>query len=300
MQKKEVIIILYTGNVCSTPFLNSFKRIPGICVPAHEHFDEYFIRKMFPNCGPEKILFEVLSDLYDRKFTQPMSQLGIAEEDIRGLEECPRLVFKWRPFTGNNLKYKTLLKELFIKMNVKPVIIVRQSLLEQAIKVVMTENYYGNRWPQFKAAGLSNEEYKQYIKEQETVVLELTSELLDKVIFEARSFLNKTKNVIGFIDTYFSQMDCKLAVSEDLFNPLFDEERFNEFGSSLLDTPITVQKTAKTEKPKSRKAGLSLKNIQGLDRAINNKTLCELESEYFRLLSSHFVEFRKVCFDKLI
>ena len=299
MQKKEVIVILYTGNVCSTPFMNSFKRIPGFCVPVHENFDEYYIRGVFPDCEPEKILFEVLSNLYDREFTPLMRQLGFAEDDIKSLQEYPGLVFKWRPFTGNNLEYKKLLKELFTKMEVKPVIIVRQSLIEQAIKVVMTENHYGNRWPQFMAAGLNNEEYKKYIKEQETVVLELTTELLDKVIVESRSFLKKTRNVLNLIDTYFPQKRCKLAISENLFNPLFDEERFKEFCNSLLNTSIVVEKIAKTEKPKSRKAGLSLNNIQGLDHVKNNKTLCDLENEYFRLLSSNFVEFKKVEFDKL-
>ena len=281
-------VVLYTGNVCSTPFINAFKLVSGFCVPLHEHLDQHFIKWKIPEAEAGEIFCEALAAVLKREYTPILDRLGISSEDLLSPEHAEHLIFKWRPFNAEDAATAVAQKALFVEAQIQPFLIARRSLIEQCTKVIITERYYGNRWPQFKAAQMSSQQYEDYIAEQKTVMIELGDKDLETIAREARGFYIRTCRVLEMADRFFPGRNCKLIVSESLFKPHLDKTAFRtlcseEFGcaNTKLGNNIHIERS-------SRKAGLALSNVINPELVFESEDLMELEAQYCDLLRNKF------------
>lgn len=276
--KADALICFYTGNVCSTPFIQSFNRIKDTCVPIHEHLDEYYIQENIPDEDPVDVFIRAFSSLIKKEYSGTLKALGVDVEDIGSCRDKRLIAFKWRPFLPKNRKKKNELLKYFKSLSLIPISIVRRSVVDQAIKVVINEKYYGTRWPQFNAAKMSKLEYEAYLGNQDKLSINLDNSDILYCINVAKGFHNRTKSTLS-LSRELCKAKPKLVISEDIFTPLINELKFIEFCESIGISVLKLDRE-KSIKVNTRKAGLNLTNVSNYDDIKNAPELRRIENAY--------------------
>ena len=123
------VMIVYTGNVGSTPMIQALRKCEFIFSPYHEELD-------FRNLTGRRVSSY---DEVQRDFRDRLSILTLRPSSFRAS------VAKWRPFV---LDQALELQREDLK-SFSSVLICRKYLLDQAVKITLNESVLGTRWPQF-------------------------------------------------------------------------------------------------------------------------------------------------------
>ena len=276
------IVLLYTGNVCSSAMIEYANLCDDVLVPVREGLDLYQFEKVFTDESQLCVNFShVLSDIYDRKDYTFLQQNSLVHwrqgEPIPTAEQKPHLLFKWRAFS-TNLPGSDVIGEVFRKNATAPIVLLRKSLSQQALKVFLSEKVYGGRHQQGKTQSMSEEAYVAYMKEQDAISITVTNADLTEIRNIATSFLNKTLKLIKSAKYYFPHHETPaLLFAEDIFNPLIDVDRFNHALGAMCGAiaPLTLQQA-----PKLRKSGLNICHCANAEEVFHDPKIAALERQY--------------------
>ena len=278
MSFSKTALIFYTGNVCSTPLVQTFNRVAGFEVPIHEHLDQYMIEESLGQVDISRTFNSALKDIADHNNSVLLGQLGIKLPETRS----EYLALKWRPFGGTESAIAER-EKIFDEINSVPFLIARSSVVHQAVKIALSEKLQGTRHLQFSAKGLSQEKYQDLLLEiQKTRVVLSEIEYLAQI---ARNFLARTKKTLKLARSHFPSVPINIIRSEDLFTPMLEESLFLEYFSKKLNfnLPGFIHATCA---PISKKAGYSISNCINLEEITSDPTLMNLEKEYASLLDA--------------
>ncbi|MEL6799129.1 MAG: hypothetical protein AAFO80_04565 [Pseudomonadota bacterium] len=282
------LVILYVGNVGSTPLVQVAKQHPKTCVPIIEEFDEY---EFIPHCGEENLfdaLAETLDALYQRKRNAYLDGETVRRhrdtDEFPSVEMAPHMVFKWRPNSYRQRRAgSAVLPPVFAKHNVKAAVLARRSAVERALKVMMTEAQTGTKYPQFRAEKMSDAEYKAYMQEQAEVSIRIEGDDLVNLRELARSYYGKTWVLVHAAMFQFAHLGGPppLIVSEQILKPEIDYDAVSDVLSALLCDDIRLTNDMA---PTVRRAGLGIENCANLDELANDPELRDIERRYQLLL----------------
>ena len=281
------VLIGYTGNVCSTPMVEYARSIEGVWVPILEQFDEYqLLQHWHDRKRISSELANVLEALYQRRSSPYLETPSLIEHrgngPIPAQDEKQDILFKWRPISRNARgSYK--LRRVFSENDVRPSVIVRRSLSEQALKVYLSEKIYQSRHQQFAVAKLSEQDYANYISRQMEIRVTLSNAEMVEVGKIAKNFLERTHFMLQDMSYYFSAFSPMPAIiAEDVFTPGIDVHRYQTILSQLLDRPVRLPEATR---PAVRKGGLNIENCENYEQVLSSRGLARLESKYKKLLA---------------
>lgn len=276
------LVILFTGNVGSTPLVQLAGRHPKICVPIAEDFDQHNFSKFPIEVPLLEALAETIDCTFQRQMTPYLETRKRRWDELPSQSEVPHMVFKWRVGSyADSEQGGQAVAEVFRRHNARPALLARRSVVEQAIKVHMTESHYGSRHPQFKAASLNDEEYEARLRAQESVSLHIDKEGLATCRKLAQSFFLRTKATLRGGRSHFGKRP-ELIFAEDFLRPEIDYGAASAILSHLLDDEITL---GPDMSPKVRRAGLTLANCANLDALATDPHLRKIEHRYQELLA---------------
>ena len=115
--------------------------------------------------------------------------------ELPSLEAKPHVFFKWRCFDAS-LPGSELIAEVFTKNEVQPMVMLRRSILEQALKIFLSEKIYGGRHQQFIAAKMSKEQYGEYLQQQQEISVTVEPEDITAIAAILDNFSHRTKVLI--------------------------------------------------------------------------------------------------------
>ncbi|WP_171210288.1 MULTISPECIES: hypothetical protein [unclassified Ruegeria] len=295
-------VILYTGNVCSTPMIEYAREAKNVFVPFREQFDYYRISEQFPNEDTVCEEFAVLlRDLFERRNNPFFDDPGLI--DFRGQRALPtkfekaNILFKWRCWNPS-LKGVESIARVFQDHGAKPIIMLRRSLIEQVTKIHLSEKVYGGRHQQFAAAAMSAEEYQDYLEQQKRLRVRLTEDDIATLSATATKFIKRTRLLIDAQATFFGKKPLQVIVAEDIFKPMIDYDAYNRVLNrvfpprsvfkrltGLLSGPETLVEPG--SESAVRKGGLELSHCENIEDVWANAELAELEAQYKDMISGH-------------
>lgn len=281
-------VLTYTGNVCSTPMIAYAGLTGDVFVPVREQFDPHQIKRLLDDPARQASeLAHTLSALYERRaaglFEYPAFKRYAHWTHLPSTTETPHLMFKWRPF-AMDVPDAGMIQKVFERHDVQPVLIVRQSVAAQAIKVFLTKKVYGDAHQQFKAAKMSLEDYSYYITQQQAMRIEIAAEEMQIVRKQAAAFLRRTRLLLKATRFYFPHVATPpVIIAEDLFRPMLDRTRYNAVLTRILGDVSPLSEQAE---PNVRKAGLDLSHCANLDSVLADDELKATEAGYLELLDS--------------
>lgn len=278
-------VLLYTGNVCSTPMVEYARLCPGVFVPMREEFDRYMFEKLGLGDQAESILAQSLEALFARRANAYLERPALRKyrpaADLPDLARLPHLLFKWRPF-GDDTDQAGRLAAAFAGAGVRPVAMLRRMLLEQAVKVHLSERLYQDRHLQHRTEAMSAGDYAAFLADQRSQALVLHPADLPRIAAIARNFLNRTGQIISRAARLFPGIPLAAVICEDVFRPLIDRARFQSVLRRMLDAPVTLPEGAE---PKVRKSGPDLAQCANPELALQDPALQGLEARYQRLVA---------------
>lgn len=281
-------IICYTHNVCSTAMAMYAGRMPEVFQPIGEQFDPYRLPdySLTPETAAPWIA-ETLEDLYCRRTSETWMWPEIARfrgrPTLPSVEEKKHIVFKWR-CTDPSWVGTHLIRDVLERHHVKPLVIVRRSAAEQAIKILLGRKVYNAQHPQFAAAKLSPDEYRAYMDDQTAISVTFTDAELKEARGLAVSLSAQTRTLIKNVQYYFPAYHRPLLlIAEDVFRPLIDRDRHFRVIQKLLGdvTPL-----APSVEIRMRKAGLDLAHCANASELLASQRVREIESEYADVLAT--------------
>lgn len=281
-------VLTYTGNVCSTPMIAYAGLTGDVFVPVREQFDLYQIERVLDDPARQASeLARTLAALYERRaaglFEYPVFKRYHHWTHPPSIAETPHLMFKWRPF-AMDVPDVGMIRDVFLRHEVGSLTIVRRSVVEQALKVFMSNKVYGDAHRQFKAARMSLDEYEAYIAHQGGLRVEVTAEDMLTVRKQASAYFRRSRLLVSATRFFFpSEGAPRFIIAEDIFRPKLDRERFNAVITSVLGD---VKPLGEQAEPDVRKAGLDLSHCANLDSVLADDELKATEAGYLKLLDS--------------
>lgn len=281
------LVIIYTGNVGSTPVVQLAGRHPRAFVPVREEFDRYRIGKYAPGEDPATLLAETLDRLYRREPSPYLSHETVRsrrEEDaIPPAGPVPHVVFKWRTEGfGRAAPNAARLRETFARHGARALVLARRSVVEQALKVWLSEVHYGGRHQQFRASRLSEEDYEAYLLAQKTVSIRIDGAGLVRLRAIAGDFLRRTRLTIRAARFQFAHAGTpRLAISEQVLRPEIDYAQASRLLSAALGDEIRLSPDLA---PAVRRGGLGIEHCANADAAATDPALRRIERRYRAVL----------------
>lgn len=280
-------VIAYTHNVCSSAMAMYAGRMAEVFQPIAEHFDPYRLPDY--QLTPETAspwLAEAFEDLFCRRTSATWALPSISRfrgrPTLPSVEEKQHVSFKWRctepAWPGSNL-----IRDTFVRHDVTPLVMVRRSVAEQAIKIFLARKVYNKKHPQFVAIQLSHDEYRRYMDEQNSVSVMFNEEEKGEIGSLAQSVVGQTRNLIERVRYHFpAHQSPLLLIAEDVFRPLIDRQRHFHVMQRLLGN---VTPLAPNVEIKLRKAGLDLRHCANAAEVFDSPQVKASESEYGEVLA---------------
>lgn len=276
------VVILYTGNVCSTPMIEYARLCKDIFVPVREHLDYHRFLEVSPTEGQVGTeIAKVLDDLFNRVDTPFMQQDGLVKwshgQPVPSTEQQPHMLFKWRSFPTNHPDSDSI-AEVFCKNAAIPLIMLRKSLSHQALKIYLSEKIYGGRHQQFKTRSMDDKAYTAYLKDQEAILVSATDVDIAQIIDIAERFLIRTLRTIEGAKFFFpNHAPPHVLFAEHIFTPLINLDRYNRALVTLLGdvAPLVLQQEVAL-----RKAGLEIYHCANAEEVFRDPKLVDLERQY--------------------
>ena len=265
------LLIAYTGNVCSSPFLGMFEYVEEFQMNTYENLDPYHIKNIFGEYNSD-FLAERFLELHEHRLSKERRFLGISNPT----GDKP-VVLKWRPHkVGRSTKLATVLRENFI-----PFILVRKSVVEQGLKIVGNEIVFGTKWPQFR--------YTRQLKDS----FEITEEVGKEILKESNTLVNWIKEIKETLEGFYKS-PVPFVYAEDVFSPYVDVERFQEVVESVLGEKITIN-LPENFNPKTtalgsftrkfQKRGVDMSKVKGLQEFMESDEVKRMEERYLKVVS---------------
>ncbi|MEP5567126.1 MAG: hypothetical protein ABJN62_04765 [Halioglobus sp.] len=271
----KTAVIFYTGNVCSTPLTQAFKKISGFEVPIHEHLDKYWIQARLEQADISHTFNQALRDIVDHQESALLEKLRIQLPEA----QSEYLAFKWRPFSGAESVVSERQK-LFEEINAVPFLMLRGSIVNQAVKIALSEKLNGTRHMQFSAAKMSEYEYQERLEDSKKARTALSArEDIEPIV---RNFFARSKETLNLAQKYFPTTPINIVKSEDLFTPLLEESVFLKYFSNKLGLNISSF-VSSSEEIIARKLGYSKENCINYEEIFRDPMLMKLEERYVSL-----------------
>ncbi|WP_412552916.1 hypothetical protein [Shimia sp. MIT1388] len=277
------VVLMYTGNVCSTPMIEYAHLVENVYVPVKEHFDFQRVLEVSPDeSSVSKDFADILKTLYARESNVILEQDSLVKmrdgQPIPSVEQKPHMLFKWRSFPSD-LPDTQKISEVFAENDVHPLIMLRKSLSHQAIKVFLSEKVYGGRHQQFKARAMSKEDYEAYLAEQDKISITADADDILEIRAIARNFMNRTLKMIEDTQFYFGHAGTpSLLFAEDVFSPLIQVNRFNKALTRLMGDDVA--KLGAQSQTRLRKGGLEVSHCANAEEVLKNPKLRDFEAKY--------------------
>ncbi|KPA23122.1 hypothetical protein shim_14160 [Shimia sp. SK013] len=289
-------ILLYSGNVCSTPVVDYATHLPSVCVPVLEDFE----RHRFVNFAPSDAVYcETLAEVFDCVFARRdhpyLADVARDTDGARGRllseEQAAHVFFKWRgPPRG--FGGRAHLARVLRAHKVKPVTILRRSVIAHATKMVLSQQHYGNTHMQFQVSRekMSDEAFQAYVADQAQVRVQFGKKDIQAVRRKAYSILRRRWEISRTVRNIFGQKRLEAVIAEDLFGRSvrigpYEEamSRFLEAGQRLPDGVVS----------QFRKGGPDVENCENYDDVCRDPALWTLERLYQRHIAGLHVISKK-------
>ncbi|MEQ1782917.1 MAG: hypothetical protein ABMA14_16255, partial [Hyphomonadaceae bacterium] len=190
-------------------------------------------------------------------------------------------LFKWR--TGfSALPGSDEIARVLKHHKADPVLMVRQSLGQQALKIQLSEIAYGGRNQQFVASDMGVSSYERYLLEQQSIRITLDALAINRVVDLARKFLHRTRLLLKNGDYYFPGNQRRAIVAEHIFRPAFDLIRYEAALNWLFAERLTLDRSAQAP---IRKGGLEVSHCVNAEEVLRDARLTDLEGQYAELLA---------------
>lgn len=281
------VVLIFTGNVCSTPMVEFAHLTPRVFVPVREQFDPH---KFFAYVTDEAKQAETLAQIMGAAFARdgaayaqwpPFAEI-LPDGRMPDRATTPHTFFKWRT-VDPDLPRTHLLREMFVAHDVAPVFMLRRSLAQQALKVQLSEMVYGGRHQQFKVSNMKADAYAAYLNEQAAIRLTLGPEDIDAVEKTARMFLTRTRRLEEYRDFYFPHAGKRAVIAEDIFRPEIDLDRYEATLERLFGEAIAIPRAADAP---IRKGGLEIEHCANAEEVLADPRLVALERKYEALVQT--------------
>lgn len=280
-------IFFYTGSVCSSPTVGYLSRFRRVHVPFFESLDGHMLR----DAGISRTRFdhtfnEALQCMIENRRSKLLSKLNIGVSEPSA--DC--LVFKWRPFLIDRGALSAR-RQLFERLNTIPFVIARKSILEQATKILLNENFNdGKRHLQFMAAKMPEEEYEEVAQQLLDYRIAWGPSDIKNLKELASERLNGTREMLRKARLNMGDVPITLMLTENFFRPELEEREFASFFSQKLglegfrcqirDKGVAISSGGQ----KIRRLGFQSCNVSNFDEIVRRPELLSIESEYQQLL----------------
>lgn len=158
----------------------------------------------------------------------------------------------------------------------------RRSILEQALKIFLSEKIYGGRHQQFIAAKMSKEQYGEYLQQQQEISVTVEPEDITAIAAILDNFSHRTKVLIQRTQTYFlNSKPLRCIIAEDVFKPLIDFDAYNCVLTRMFGP---INGVSADRNPAVRKGGLDLSNCVNPEVVFSNPRLFASENAYREMI----------------
>lgn len=280
------VVLLYTGNVCSTPMVEFARTSDRILVPVREQFDPYQFEKLSPDADRWcATLARVLAALFSRDGKAyaewPNLATLLPHRQMPDINTVPHTFFKWRSETTDRRGADDI-AAVFLAHQVEPVVILRRSVVEHALKIQLSEMLYGKGHPQFHASRLDAESYARYIADQALVRMTLDEAAIDVIVERARRIALRTRRLISQRDFYFGSNRRRAVIAETIFRPAIDIDRYETCLDLLFGDRVRIDPSSQTT---IRKGGLEVTHCANAEDVMRDSRLVEVNGEYQQLVA---------------
>ena len=219
-------IILYTGNVGSSPLLNALKISPQAYIRLYENLDKRIWQKVTQGQSITSPLFKEIFKFYLHPTSQSCDELlrlfasydhvsfpkaiRVCAERLKDLDKPALSGFKWRPWEpiGIPLDFFT---NLYSSLSVVPIVPLRQNLISALIRPYFN-NSYARKY--FQIENTTHLQFHFTEKKMSDVVYEAHLELMrshkflledndfNSILQEAKSYLRQTRRTLKYLSNF--------------------------------------------------------------------------------------------------
>lgn len=275
-------VLLYTGNVCSTPMVDFARGIGDVYVPALEHFDRHkFVSYATDDAAYTESLSKVLDVTFGRQDHEYLREIASKGAGYPfGDLTAPHVFFKMR-VPDPSLGDRAPLAAVFARHKVRPVTILRRSVVEQATKMVMSIKHYGHSHMQFHASRdrMSDADFQQHQRDLAAMRVYLDAADIRDVRKTAFSILNARRTIRKAASSLFGHKKLDAIITEDVFRPQLNADAYKAAMSRVLlnDLAFSVP-----EDSNFRKSGPDIENCANFDVVKADPVLRVYEFAYQR------------------
>ncbi|MEL7280802.1 MAG: hypothetical protein AAFY35_12555 [Pseudomonadota bacterium] len=280
-------VLLYDGNVCSTPMIDYARNFADVTVPIREHLDYYKFKDTLSDAEFVAFTSRELGAIFDRVMTPFLQHHDVNEfrspPELPSKAECEHVFFKWR-LPPSRIENIGPFRDVFEKAEARPVTLLRRSVAEQSLKVVLSKKFYGNIHPQFamRVGDFSDEVYEDYMARQAEVLLTLEEDDIQDVIAFASSFVGGSRRIREDFSRFFPGHDLPIVIAEHVFAPGLQVPTYERVMSRILGAPVAFHAPLVAE---YRKSGLNLEHCANHEEVLAHPELVELDAKHQDLLS---------------
>lgn len=280
-------VLLYDGNVCSTPMIDYARNFADVAVPIREHLEYYKFKDKMSDAEFAAFTSRELGAIFDRVVT-PFMQRDDHEEfrtpsELPSKAECEHIFFKWR-LLPYHIEETEAFTAVFEKAEARPVTLLRRSVAEQSLKIVLSKKFYGTIHPQFnmRVGDYSDEQYEEYLAQQAEVALTLEGDEIEEVIKFAKGFVWGGRRTRKDYSKFFPGQEMPIVIAEDVFAPDLQVQTYKRVMSRILEAPLAFDGPLVAE---YRKSGLNLEHCLNHEEVLAHPKLVELDAQHQDVLA---------------
>ena len=238
------LILLYTGNVGSTPTMHFLKQC-GYFVPFREHMDEYKLKSMGSDVSHEGLNF--LRHVIEAKQYEERYKNYAALSDTEIIDRMP-VAFKWRPHPRSNSS--DALRAYFQRLNLEPFFMFRRSVVEQAIKVKLNQIFFQTKNPQFITERLPHDEYLELKQSAAEFQHAFSATEIDEIGEDVDKWIERTVRLLRLSQIFFPSKKPPILFAEEVISGSYNHAKAQQFFSSKLGVNLEPPKkiTERTKK----------------------------------------------------
>lgn len=287
-------VLIYTGNVCSTPMVSYAGSTGSVFVPFREEFDGYRLKEFISDPAQHGAeLARTLSAFYARRctglFDHPDFRRFAKWKEIPPETTTPHTLFKWRPLLPAS-SGSARVAAVFESHDVQLFMLVRRSIIQQVLKILMTEKTYGSSHRQIAVGAMSKDDYANYMARQHDVRIQISADDIVLLRQLAETFLLRTRRLGKAAQYYFPHVRAPcIAISEDIFRPAVDRTRFDAVLADLLGEVRPLEAESDLD---VRKGGLDVSHCANLEDVLADEALKGTEQKYQALIDELGVVYR--------
>ena len=294
-------IILFTGNVGSSPLLNCLKTSPQAFIRLYEHLDKRHWINLPLDESERNTFFRKIFKFFLHPSNQSCIELESLFSSIRQvplpkeIRDCANLLnasddhtlagFKWRPWEPSGISLK-FFSNLYARLSVVPIVPLRQNLISALLRPYFNNSYARKYLSNettvhlqfhFTKSKMSNEDYEMHLEQMRSHSFKLSDDDFENILQKATTYLKETRRVLEYSCNFDARplYICTESITE---NPYCQANKIlDTFGLNRI--PINGDIFF-------RKAGMfSDDQVENIDQLLSHTGISDLANLYSELVS---------------